>query len=543
MRHLVVGRGVRQAEPSPGPRDYAATRQRMRFVGSGPWCYAVDAVALVVTFAAVLTHSHLATATPPALDGSAALILTSLLVLAGTHMVLPVGERRGARGARRLLGRGMAASAAIGTLGAAWPAPPGVLGALLAALSATSLGALAQLGGGVSQEIGAEVRPGEGGLSHTDGERLLGRRIPRGLADDASGLVTGQRVLITGAGGSIGAELALQVSRLRPAELFLLDHDETHLHDVLAYAAGTPTALLADIRDKDRMSSLFAAYRPDVVFHAAAHKHVPLLERAPTEAFRTNVLGTRNVVEASTAAGAGTFVLVSTDKAVRPSSVMGATKHLAEALVLGAARDAGVPYSVVRFGNVLGSRGSVVPTFARQIAYGGPLTLTDPRMTRYFMTVAEAVELVLAAASCNESGVFALDMGQPVRMVDLVTRMVQLSGRRIGVDLELRITGPRPGEKLHEELVAPDERGEATAHPRVTKLTSTPIASAALRRTIWRLTDLADHRHEDELSALLLDVANGHPPTATVPAARTATHDGGAGAGAAAVPVPHGVRG
>lgn len=301
-------------------------------------------------------------------------------------------------------------------------------------------------------------------------EDLLGRQQVATDLAAVEQLIAGRRVLITGAGGSIGAEICRQAASFGPAELLLLDHDETHLHDVAATLRGTCTLLLADIRNPDLLLRLFRRHRPDLVFHAAAHKHVPLLETHPAEALETNVNGTQNVVAAATAVGVQRLVFISTDKAVHPKSVMGATKRIAEDIVLAGTRGE-TRRCAVRFGNVVGSRGSVVPTFLSQIEAGGPVTVTHPRMTRFFMSIPEAVQLVLQAATMSEGGeIFMLEMGEPVRILQLAHRMIRLSGRRAGLDVPVRITGMRPGEKLVEELRVPAERAEATSHPSIVRL-------------------------------------------------------------------------
>ncbi|HVB92991.1 MAG TPA: nucleoside-diphosphate sugar epimerase/dehydratase, partial [Acidimicrobiales bacterium] len=280
-------------------------------------------------------------------------------------------------------------------------------------------------------------------------EDLLGRKpIPIDLATVRRSL-EGRRVLVTGAGGSIGSEICRQVAELDPSLLVLLDHDETHLHDTAATIPGPTEQALVDIADRSAVVDAFNQFRPEVVFHAAAHKHVPVLERHPVEAASTNVFGTLNVVEAATGVGTQRFVQISSDKAVRPSSVMGATKRLAEQIVLSRA-PAGASYCTVRFGNVLGSRGSVIPTFTRQIANGGPVTVTDARMTRFFMSVEEAVQLVLESSVLSDGGgeVFMLEMGDPVSILDLAKRMIRLSGFKDGEDIDIEIVGVRPGEKL-----------------------------------------------------------------------------------------------
>ena len=285
-------------------------------------------------------------------------------------------------------------------------------------------------------------------------EDLLGRNPVAGELDTIRPALAGRRVLVTGAGGSIGSEICRQISGLKPELLVLLDHDETHLHDTASTISEPCVQALVDITDRTAVLKILNHYRPEIVLHAAAHKHVPVLETYPVEAVNTNVFGTLNVVEASVEVGAERFVQISTDKAVQPTSVMGASKSLAEQVVL-AKTPKGVAYCAVRFGNVLGSRGSVIPTFARQIANGGPVTVTDPRMTRFFMSVAEAVQLVLQPAMLSRGGeIFMLDMGQPVRIMDLAQRMIRLSGYQVGVDIPIKITGRRPGEKLDEAVRA-----------------------------------------------------------------------------------------
>jgi FlaA1/EpsC-like NDP-sugar epimerase len=298
---------------------------------------------------------------------------------------------------------------------------------------------------------------------------LLGRAQVETDLDEIVGLVSGRRILITGGGGSIGSELARQISSFGPQRLVLLDHDETHLFDALANLPSFVVPRLCDVRDRAALNVVFADERPEVVFHAAAHKHVPLLEDHPVQAVHTNVLGTQNVLQCAASVDTARFVFISTDKAVRPTSVMGSTKLTGEHLVAQAA--ALMTTCSVRFGNVLGSRGSVVPTFVRQIRAGGPVTITDGRMTRYFMSIPEAVRLVLHAAALSRGGeIFMLDMGEPVRIIDLAKRMIQLSGQRPGIDVEIRVTNVRPGEKLAEELHAPYERQHPTSHPSIVRL-------------------------------------------------------------------------
>jgi FlaA1/EpsC-like NDP-sugar epimerase len=351
-------------------------------------------------------------------------------------------------------------------------------------------------------------------------EDLLGRDQVVTDLESVGSMLAGQRVLITGAGGSIGSEIARQVHAFLPASLVLLDHDETHLHEVAAVLDGDHVVQsLADVRSLTQMRRVFALHRPTVVFHAAAHKHVPLLESHPTEAVSTNVIGTANVLDAAREAGVERLVFVSTDKAVYPSSVMGASKRIGEQLVISRAPQ-GAAYCAVRFGNVLGSRGSVVPTFVRQIDAGGPVTVTDRRMTRFFMSITEAVQLVLQAAALaqprrnGEGGsVFMLDMGEPVVIHDLAERMIRLSGRRPGEDIEIRITGIRPGEKLAEELHTLDEQESPTAHPSIRRVTPVTIDPTELESSLVDLELRAIELDDARCVELLLGLAGADADT------------------------------
>jgi O-antigen biosynthesis protein WbqV len=344
-------------------------------------------------------------------------------------------------------------------------------------------------------------------------------------------------VLITGAGGSIGAELARQAAGFAPAQLTLLDHSEFALYQIdremAARAPGLPReAVLADVRDAARLSRVMSAARPELVFHAAALKHVPMVEAAPTEAVLTNVIGTRNVAEAARAAGARAMVLISTDKAVNPTSVLGASKRLAEAYCQALdLAGGGTRFITVRFGNVLASTGSVVPLFQAQLAAGGPLTVTDPEVTRYFMTIAEAVELVLeasalgagvaGAAGSDAQGrgkVFVLDMGRPVKIVDLARQIIRLSGRRAG-DVKIVFTGLRPGEKLHEELSHPGENLQPTAMPGVRVAGPRSADWPILESALAELEQIARAGRRDETIALLARLVPEYRAPAPQPAA------------------------
>ncbi len=340
-------------------------------------------------------------------------------------------------------------------------------------------------------------------------EDLLGRvqtRLDRGAME---ALVAGKRVLVTGAGGTIGGELARQIAALAPASLIALDASEYALYRIDAeLREGWPVlayeAVLADVRDRAALAALFERARPDLVFHAAAIKHVPIAEAHACEAVLTNVLGTRNLADLARAHGVSAMVQISTDKAVNPTNVMGATKRLAEAYCQALDRDAegATHFMTVRFGNVLGSTGSVVPLFQRQLEAGGPLTVTDPEMTRYFMTTHEAVELVLQASAMGlgnggqTGGIYVLEMGQSVRILDLARQMIRLAGLHPDKDIAIEISGSRPGEKLHEELFHDSEHLVATAHDGIRLASPRAADVATLAETIEALAETA-MRHDD----------------------------------------------
>jgi FlaA1/EpsC-like NDP-sugar epimerase len=349
---------------------------------------------------------------------------------------------------------------------------------------------------GIYELIGGKVNVSR--LREVEISDLL-RREPARIDDLRIGSsLGGRRVLVTGAGGSIGRELCRQVARWMPTSLILLGHGENSIFEtLLEIEENFPSIplhpVIADVRDLDRMNVIFDDYRPEVVFHTAAHKHVPLMELNVEEAVSNNVMGTRNLVEVSLNAGIERMVMISTDKAIRPSSVYGATKRLAELLVLDAAHRSGSPFSVVRFGNVLGSRGSVIPLFKRQIAQGGPVTVTHPEMKRYFMTIPEAVHLVLQASAMGQgSEVFVLNMGEQVRILDLAEDLIRLSGLEPGKDIDIVFTGIRPGEKLSEELWDKWARYEPTPHPDIVLLADEELlTSDALQHTVEELIHLS----------------------------------------------------
>lgn len=336
-------------------------------------------------------------------------------------------------------------------------------------------------------------------------------------------LFAGKRILVTGAGGSIGSELCRQIVPCLPAQLIALGHGENSLfalgQELHQLQDNTPfryELVVADVRDQGRLAQLFARYRPQVVFHAAAHKHVPLMEDNLEDAITNNVEGTRNVAELAAAQGVERLVLISTDKAVNPVSVMGVTKRVAELIVADVAQRAGRPFVSVRFGNVLGSRGSVVPTFRQQIAAGGPITVTHPDVERYFMTIPEAVQLVLQAGALGAaSEVFVLDMGQPIKMVDLAADLVRLSGLQLGRDIDVVFTGLRPGEKMREELFGTYEQFSRTRHTKlfVARHDLTHLLQgAALHEALAALLAAAHAGEREQISGLLQKIVPEYTP-------------------------------
>lgn len=371
---------------------------------------------------------------------------------------------------------------------------------------------------------------------------LLGREAVNLDSATIRQQITGRRVLVTGAGGSIGGELCRQIAALHPQRLILVEQAEGALFLVeqelndLGFG-GVIVPLVGDVLDRERMEFIFSRYEPEIVFHAAAHKHVFLMERQPAEAIRNNVMGTRQLARIALAHHVGTFVFISTDKAINPTSVMGATKRLAEIQLMAVAamgekaamndggagsketaatlrgkRRKGPPtkFMAVRFGNVLGSSGSVIPIFKRQIANGGPVTVTHPDVTRYFMTIPEAVGLVLQSFVLGQGGeIFVLDMGQPVKIVDLARQMIELSGFRLGEDIEIKFTGLKPGEKLFEELQHHAEAYAPTVHPRIMRFTSNAMFSeSGVRELEQRLHEM----DSNELKAILKRLVPEYTP-------------------------------
>ncbi|MCR4431990.1 MAG: polysaccharide biosynthesis protein [Tepidanaerobacteraceae bacterium] len=304
-------------------------------------------------------------------------------------------------------------------------------------------------------------------------EDLLGREPVKVDLEEVSGYIKDKMVLVTGGGGSIGSELCRQIAAFNPKSLLIFDINENNIYDLeydlkVSYPDLKYMALIGDIKDVSRVNYVFERYKPDVVFHAAAHKHVPLMELNPTEAIKNNVFGTLNVAEAADKYGTERFILISTDKAVNPVNIMGASKRIAEIIIQMMAKKSSTIFAAVRFGNVLGSNGSVVPLFKKQIQMGGPVTVTHPDVTRYFMTIPEAVQLVIQAGSMASGGeIFVLDMGEPVKIVDLAREMIKLSGLEPDVDVKIQFTGLRPGEKLFEELLLKEEGFSATKYKKI----------------------------------------------------------------------------
>ncbi|MBN6190652.1 MULTISPECIES: polysaccharide biosynthesis protein [unclassified Microbacterium] len=333
-------------------------------------------------------------------------------------------------------------------------------------------------------------------------EDLIGRHPVDTNVELIAGYITGRRVLVTGAGGSIGSELCRQIAKYGPRELIMVDRDETGLQVAQLGTAGhglldTNDVVLADIRDTDTLDRIFLEREPEVVFHAAALKHLPMLEQYPDEAWKTNVLGTLNVINASRRVGVSTFINISTDKAANPTSVLGHSKRVAEKLTAWAGEDTGMRYLSVRFGNVIGSRGSMLPTFQRLIAEGRPITVTHPQATRYFMTIPEACQLVVQAGGIGRAGeVLILDMGEPVSILEVAKRMIAMSGKNI----EIVFTGLRPGEKLHEELVGSRENLERPFHPKVSHTRVDTITPERLDKEGWMRRMFSSPRVNDTVT-------------------------------------------
>ncbi len=357
-------------------------------------------------------------------------------------------------------------------------------------------------------------------------EDLL-RRDPVVLdAPQIAAVLSDRTVLVTGAAGSIGSELVRQIAEFSPRRLLLVDHNENGLFFLeREFRRSHPrldiACILADIRDSVRINAIFGDHRPEVVFHAAAHKHVPLMEANPTEAIRNNIFGTQVVADAAAASGVDRFVLISTDKAVNPTSVMGTSKRIAEMYVQSLARERGLRFVAVRFGNVLGSAGSVVPIFRQAIERGEPVRVTHPEMRRYFMTIPEASQLVMQAGALASGGeIFVLDMGEPVRIVDLARDMIVLSGLKPDIDITIEFTGTRPGEKLYEELMLDGDAAGTTPHPKILVAKPRAVSRDEITSALGRLERLIRQVSEPttiwaELSAIVPEATLGQPPPRT----------------------------
>ena len=335
------------------------------------------------------------------------------------------------------------------------------------------------------------------------------------------GYLAGKVVLVTGGGGSIGSEISRQIMRFSPKLLLIFDVYENCAYELECelkqkYGADCPIeVLIGSIRDKARLDDVFERYHPSVVFHAAAHKHVPLMEVSPAEAVKNNVFGTRNLLQSASEHGVERFVQLSTDKAVNPTNVMGATKRITEMLLQSYARHSKMKCMAVRFGNVLGSHGSVIPLFESQIRQGGPVTLTDPDITRYFMTIPEAAQLVLEAGALAQSGaIYVLDMGQPVRIMDLAKKLIRFYGYEPDVDIPIQITGLRPGEKLYEELLMDHERDRMTrtAHNKIFVAPPIPIEEDAFENQLGRLKEAAAENDNERVVETLVEIVDTYTP-------------------------------
>ena len=335
-------------------------------------------------------------------------------------------------------------------------------------------------------------------------EDLLGRD-PIKLDNKKIGeLIEKKVVLITGGGGSIGSEICRQVMKYDPENLVIVDIYENNLYDIeqelkMNYPDKNITAIVASVRDRKRLNEIFEEYKPYLVFHAAAHKHVPLMETSPLEAIKNNVFGTYNVVNCADEYNVKRFILISTDKAVNPTNIMGATKRLCEMIVQAKNKVSKTEYAAVRFGNVLGSNGSVVPLFKKQIASGGPVTVTHKDITRFFMTIPEAVSLVLQAMSYAKGGeIFVLDMGEPVKIYDMAVNLIKLSGLEPNVDVEIKFTGLRPGEKLYEEILMDEEGLQATKHDKIHIAEPMNINMDMIKEKLDKLNNLLETTNNED---------------------------------------------
>ncbi|MEA4901458.1 nucleoside-diphosphate sugar epimerase/dehydratase [Desulfitobacterium sp.] len=343
-------------------------------------------------------------------------------------------------------------------------------------------------------------------------EDLLGREQVSVDLQEVAGYLAGETVFVTGGGGSIGSEICRQITRFNPGKIVILGHGENTVFDIEQELRSEHPGIeiateIVDIKDREKIQLVFERYHPGVVFHAAAHKHVPLMEKNPEEALKNNIVGSYNLAETADRVGVKTFVLISTDKAVNPTSVMGATKRVTEMIIQSMGRRSKTKFVAVRFGNVLGSRGSVIPTFKKQIKKGGPVTVTHPDMVRFFMTIPEASQLVIQAGAMAQGGeIFILDMGKPVKILDLARDLIRLSGFEPDVDIKIKFTGMRPGEKLYEELLTAEEGTSATKHKRIFVAKPSPVETEKLEEIIHIIRERGSYLSKDEVVELLQTV-------------------------------------
>ncbi len=368
---------------------------------------------------------------------------------------------------------------------------------------------------GMYQLINGDVSVSQ--LREVDIEDLLGREPVRINVDEVAGYVKDKVVLVTGGGGSIGSELCRQVCEHSPRQLIIVDIYENNAYDIqqelkVKYPKIDLVVLIASVRNTDRIDQIFDKYRPDIVYHAAAHKHVPLMEDSPGEAIKNNVFGTYKTAKAADKYGVSKFVLVSTDKAVNPTNIMGASKRMCEMIVQMMNERSKTEFVAVRFGNVLGSNGSVIPLFKKQIAAGGPVTVTDPEIIRYFMTIPEAVSLILQAGAYAKGGeIFVLDMGEPVKILDLAKNLIKLSGYRVGEDIEIVFTGLRPGEKMYEELLMDEEGLKGTENALIHIGKPIEFDHDEFKKSLDELKEIADE-HPDKVKAAVAKIVETYKP-------------------------------
>jgi FlaA1/EpsC-like NDP-sugar epimerase len=380
-----------------------------------------------------------------------------------------------------------------------------------------------------SMGISCKTVPGVGGIlrgsisiSHVrpvSVEDLLKREPVQLDLEMIERFISGKRIMVTGAGGSIGSELCRQIMGFEPSKLILFERGENDLYEIEVdlreqfYDGKVLVPVIGDVLDEHKIDYVLQEHSPEIIFHAAAYKHVPIMEMHPLDAIKNNILGTWNLVSRSCARGIQSFVLISTDKAVKPASIMGATKRAAEMICQGFNQEGSTRFVAVRFGNVLESNGSVIPYFRRQIAHGGPLTVTHPEVTRYFMTIPEAAQLVLQAGAMGKGGeIYLLDMGEPIKILELATDLISLSGLVLGEDIDIKFIGLRPGEKLHEELIAEKESLRNTAHPKISEVNSTPVKWSTLKVDIEHLFAKVGHKNRQAIIKMLQKIVPDYHP-------------------------------